>query len=303
MPPSNKNYYAVESPDKLSLVTQVVDTVTSVCRLAEVDVNAYALIDMAFDHGASHFRTRQLTERLYAEDRWKQLAEVSPTLIQLSVGDQVALHQQVERLVFHCARRPMLSFLLSPMTIVELAQTWRLCIAAEVPGTEPMLLRFADTRVAEVLPKCLTPANWSFLCRPLEQWWIIDRAGSLLQLPRPSCAPETEHPANHNFALSDDELERLVHASLPDALIQTMCDQLPEMVPDQDRLGYHALMKKVVDLAEEHSIDSYPDTYALAVFSVVAGEEALSEASTIDLLKAKAWSSGQLAKKLTEIML
>ena len=89
---------------------------------------------------------------------------------------------------------------------------------------------------------------------------------------------------------------------MPDALIQTMCEQLPEMMPDQGRVAYHALMKKVVELADKHCIDSYPDTYALAVFSVVAGEEALSDATTIDLLKAKAWPSGQLAKKLTEIM-
>lgn len=302
MPPSNKNYYAVESPDKLALVIQVVDAVSSACRSAGADLIAYALIDEAFDMGASQLRPLHPFERLYSEGRWQQLSEVSPTLIQLPGNDEFALRKQVERLVFHCARRPMLSFLLSSMSIEDLARAWRRCIAPEVPGTEPMLLRFADTRVTTVLPNCLTSANWSFLCRPLKQWWIIDRSGALLELPKPSCAGDAEHPADHTFALSDDELHRLVHAGLPDALIQTMCDQLPEMVPDQDRVAYHALMKKVVELADEHSIDSYPDTYALAVFSVVAGEEALSDATTIDLLKAKAWPTGQLAKKLTEIM-
>ena len=109
-------------------------------------------------------------------------------------------------------------------------------------------------------------------------------------------------PKPKEFKLSDEEVNRLIHASMPDTLVQTMIEQLPELVPGDRRVQFYELMSEVVERAEKCAIDAYPDIYALAVFAAIAGREALGDEVMTKLLQAKDWPQGELAKRLMDRM-
>jgi hypothetical protein len=302
LPPSDANYYAVDAPEVQILVDQVVTEISKASDSANGDVTACAVLDEAFDHGSTRLPLSLPAERLYCQGRWEQLSEVSPVLIQLPVGQGKDLHQAIGRLVRHCSGRPMLGFAVSRLELSDLAHVWRDCIAPDVIGMEPPLLRFADTRVAAVLPVSLEPANWRRLSAPVDHWWIVDRAGHLAELPLPAAGPDSVPTQEHAFKLSDDEVNRLVQASMPDTLVQTMIDQLPELVPKDGRLQFYELMSKVVDQAEKNAIDSYPDIYALAVYAVASGDISLTNQALVEVLRAKDWKTSELSTRLVELL-
>jgi Domain of unknown function (DUF4123) len=302
LPPSDANYYAVDAPKVQMLVDQVVTEISKASDSANGDVTACAMFDEAFDYGSTRLPLSLPAERLYGLGRWERLSELSPVLIQLPVGQGKELQQAIGHLVRHSAGRPMLSFAVSRLGLADLADHWRDCIAPAVAGMEAPLLRFADTRVAAVLPASLEPANWRRLSAPVDHWWIVDRAGRLAELRLPIEEPASVPTQAHAFELSDDEVNRLVQASMPDTLVQTMIDQLPELVPKDGRLQFYELMSEVVDQAEKSAIDSYPDIYALAVYAVTSGDISLTNQALVEVLRAKDWKTGELSTRLIELL-
>ncbi|PPE66213.1 DUF4123 domain-containing protein [Caldimonas caldifontis] len=297
---SEKHYYAVDAIDKQVLVDQVLMAISAATGSVASGETICALVDEAFDYGSRRLQIHYPCVRLYSEGRWEQFSEVSPLLIRLPVERIEELRQAVWRLVHHCSGRPMFSIVVTRWSLPDLACHLRQCMAPKVEGMGSLLLRFADTRVAATLPLHLKPANWSRLTDPIDRWWIVDRTGSLIELHKPEAFQEHESREVREFALSDDEVNGLVHAGMPDALIQTMSDQLPELLPKDGRVLFYGSMVEVVELARRCRIDAYPDIYALAVFRRVTGREALLEASTVAMLNARDWPQGQLASKLME---
>ena len=293
------HYYAVDAIEKQVLVDQVL-TAISTTTDSVASYTFFALVDQAFDYDGMRLQINGPNERLYSVDRWEQFSEVSPVLLRLPVECAKELRQAVWRLVHHCSGRPMLSIVATRWALPDLVCHLRQCMAPEVGGMKPLLLRFADTRVAAALPLSLTPANWSRLSDPIDRWWIVGRTGELAELGKSQAFQERASTGSGVFALSDEEVDGLVQAGMPDALVQTRWDQLPERLPKNHRALFQESLVEVVELARRCRIDAYPDIYALAVFRCLTGREALVEESTVAMLNGKDWLQGQLASRLME---
>jgi Domain of unknown function (DUF4123) len=300
--PSETVYYAVDAPEVTVLVDHVVAEISKALAPANGDVIACALLDSAFDYGGKPLALSLPVERLYSQGRWERLSEVSPALVELPVGRAEDLRQAIGHLARHCSARPMLSFVASRLKLVELARSWRECVAPKVAGIESPLLRFADTRVAAMLPTSLEPANWQRLSSPVNHWWIVDRTGLVAELSVAAAPPDFGLTSDQVLELSEVEVNRLVQASMPDTLVQTMIDQLPELVPNDGRFQFYSLMREVVGVAEKNGVDSYPDIYALAVYAATGGDISLTNQALIEVLRAKDWKTSELSMRLVELV-
>jgi Domain of unknown function (DUF4123) len=296
-------YFAVDRPLTGSLADAILRAISFTPNDAHSGSALFALIDLAFDYGEAPLKLLWPSEDLYSEGRWATLAAASPRLVALPAEGTQELREAVSRLAYHCAGRPMLSIVSSVLPIDDLARWWRSLIAADVAGTDPMLLRFADTRVSFDLAGCLSAKNWTRLAAPLDRWWVIDRRGQARELPLPNGRKALLNQTdNEAFELSDAELGKLVQAGLPDALINTMAEQLPELVPTDGRADFYEAMQRVVACATDHAIESYPDTYALAVYSATSGDANLQSPALHQVLQAKDWKTGELSARLLELL-
>ena len=303
MLPSNANFFAVNPSDVERLTAKILAKVVEPERTVTGRRHILALVDQGFDHTGSRLAVSQPATRLYDCDRWSVLADHGPLLIQLPVHQATTCSEAVEALVRHCSGRPMLSFLKSSFTLDALVDHWRQLIAPEVAGVGPVLLRWADTRVSSYMAQALLPQNWRCFSAPLSGWWTVDRYGDLNPL-----IDDTEHQSAvlpvvaMPFALSDSEVVELTRLGMPDALVQTLWEQLPELVSQDRPAVLYGTMNEAVSLAEANGIEAYPDIHALAVFLVLSGREAAQRGEVRDLLRSKSWASGKLASELAKLV-
>jgi alkanesulfonate monooxygenase SsuD/methylene tetrahydromethanopterin reductase-like flavin-dependent oxidoreductase (luciferase family) len=80
-------------------------------------------------------------------------------------------------------------------------------------------LRIADCRVLAYLLDVLTPGQWDALTAPLAQWVIRDRRGGKAPLRLEETRLQRTGDAQQ-LHLGDDQIERLMQAGEPDALLE-----------------------------------------------------------------------------------
>ena len=290
-------YYAVDRHS----VASVVDDLLNQFRSSAGSSYAFALMDLAFDHGCKAFVWASAYTRLYATEPLAQLAAISPALIELCAHDENVLSRQLGRLLRHANGRPMLSFLQTDLTANALIAYWQPFLSADMEDGESYLLRWADTRVVPVLARHLHSNNWALVTKPLGSWVFINRSGRLEQLPM-SCTFQSEAQPLQRIVLSTEELDQLLKAGEPDAVIQALYETLPCLLPESQRMEFYEHVAECCELAARHGIDAFPDVVALAAASCLSGRGGVADPRWEEVLVRRDWHAGKFAERLVDLL-
>ena len=262
----------------------------------------YALVDAAFDHEARSLRWTHAVWPVYHCDEWAQMASVSPVILELGHGDTTVLGNQLRPLLRHCKGRPMLSFLQSNNTAQQLRDHWQPFLSITAADEEEFVLRFADTRICESLPKALAPEHWVRLTAPLNKWIIVNRMGQLQQLPLPDPDALPAGSLREPITLSAEEFAQLLHFGQPDTLLNALHENFEEFLPQKSRAATYEQMVKVCLLAQAHRIEAFPDQLALGAAVLVSDGQLLDEEKLLLWLIKRDWVDGQLDAALAKFM-
>lgn len=277
----------------------------------------YALLDCAMAHrneSAHHSpfppKIKALRNSgmlsLYSESPLNQMEDFAPAL--LAIPKQPEENRLVLRKVLSlCKGKPMLSFVCSHHDAKAIRDYWQSCVYPECGDGQHLLLRFADTRVTEVLPNALAPEHWGKLCQALSQWWIINRRGELTalavsQLPdtvgnQPSRLPEVPD----TLVLQQSEIDALTTMGLADAVINFFDDQEAIVLPDTGRADFYAHIQSACDLAHMHGVESFSDITALSLTSALTQGHAL-QSSALKVVLNTAKTNTQFSSELATLM-
>ncbi|SPS00193.1 DUF4123 domain-containing protein [Cupriavidus taiwanensis] len=269
-------YFAVESRGPETWIDGLLHRIESTAG-----VHWSALVDGALDHGAKPFAAPVPRHPLYGETgALRDLLSASPYLLPLDglAGDE--RRAMISALGKHCQGRPMLSFVASWQSPARLAQLWQPCLQPGVEGDDTrFLLRFADTRILCALPVALGPAAWAQLTAPVAQWQLVNREGLLATLPLTESGTALEAHRSEPLMLSQDELDRMVDAAMPDALLDSLYRQSPGILPATGKAQAHQRVAQAYALAKVHRLEAVPDMLLLASYALAMGESGLQSPS------------------------
>ncbi|AEG67638.1 DUF4123 domain-containing protein [Ralstonia solanacearum] len=284
-------YFAVESHDPASWLDGLLQTV-----LGAPQVHWFALVDGAFDLGGKPFVPPGPYVPLYGRSSaLYDLLPAPPYLVPLDHRTGADLRAMVTALGTHCQGRPMLSFLASWKPADELVHLWQPCLQPVVAAEGARhLLRFADTRVLSALPGALDPAAWARLTAPLMHWCYVGRAGTLepLWLAEPRAEPPTY--STQPLVLSQSDVDRLVEAALPDAILDLIERQAPGSLPEIGRATAYRLVARARALARAHRVEAAPDIVLLASHALATGGAGLQAPELLAVLGEPQRSPGAL---------
>lgn len=261
-----------------------------------VDLYWAALIDGAFDYPPKddlpYIRNGL---NCFDNNAYEGLMPAAPWLIPLLPGQQS--HSQLKALLKHCSGRPMLSFVAGSLPVAELSQHWEKLHWVDTPDNQRMLLRLADTRVLPMLPKVLASDQWSAFAAPLQHWYFINREGRLSSCP----LPNNEQPAHPPLHLSQNQLNALVQAAEPDAVIDLLMEQMQDIVPlSLKKSEFYALVSEACGLGCEYGVESFPDTVSLAVAACLSQGQSSKDPRLAALLRDKKWKGGELGTAIVD---
>jgi hypothetical protein len=292
-------YFAVNKPQAPDLLSQALTRL----QASPSSGRWFALLDKAFDH--DHRATlRWPHPSLAIYKGTDDIEAISPTLLSLSPYSSEALAQEMARLLRHCQGRPMLSFVQTTLEMPDLAAAWQDVKWVHTEDGQRFLWRLADTRVLSSLADALQPHNWERLCKPLLAWHIVDRVGSLqpLRMPMPvSGGAEVPKPPGA-FQVDDKELTLLLDAAQPDVLINTLFEQIPDVLPTgADQAKVHAWVRQACDLAAQHGLVATGDQLALAATACCTEGMVLDDPALPGLLARHQPGRASLADELAEL--
>ncbi len=275
-------YFAVESHDPASWLDGLLQTV-----LGAPQVHWFALVDGAFDLGAKPFASPAGQVPLYGRSSaLHDLLPAPPYLVPLDRRTGADLRAVVTALGTHCQGRPMLSFLASWKSADELVRLWQPCLQPVVvdEGAARHLLRLADTRVLSALPGALDPAAWARLTAPLMHWCYVGRAGTLEPLWLAESRAEPPAYSTRPLVLSQADVDRLIEAALPDAILDLMERQAPGSLPNVGKATVYRLVARARALARAHRVEAAPDIVLLASHALATGEAGLQAPELLAVL-------------------
>jgi len=229
----------------------------------------YALIDTAFDEPLGQRLQRQSGSRwrsIYHGTRLAELCDVSPCLLDLTATQEPI--RSFDHLLDRCSGKPMLSFLSSKLGIGDLAVHLRPLIEVITEDDLRWPLRFADTRITPALMDTLDPHQRRALLEPVDRWCIIGRTGELTSLDTDTTAtvgmPKVEQP----LPISDEQFSRLLSASEPDTIIESMNIVAPETLIDKTPSEVFSVVRHHCLIADRHGIQANDDRTRLALLGL-----------------------------------
>lgn len=167
-------------------------------------------------------------------------------------------------------------------------------------GSDPYLLRFADTRVLPALATLPEPTLWLTLTNNITRWVTIDRSGKLLNLPR--AANNSPLADSKPDELSSKNLAHLLRCGQADSVINAIASQVPDLLPVKEHAQFYANVAQACDLAEQFGVDGFPDVVALAIASQLSQGKLMTDSRVLELLKQRTWSAGKLGYALMDFL-
>lgn len=277
------DYYAIDEYEHTALRDAMAEKI-----LATAQGRWFALMDKAFDHGSQPLGANLVGEHcLYRRGRLEALREVSPYLIPLDSSNPEALRKILGRLLFHCRKRPMLSFLRSNRKGEELVEYWQDFLEVTTDDDQAFLLRIADSRVLPALADC-TGRLWNDLANGIDEWWIINRVGDLEKLPLPEAEAVR---ANEGAQASIDKkgFACLLDAGLPDALATQLQEHFPDLLAERGGAANYRLLQSTCALAKRHGLEAFPEQFSLSVAVLYSHGSLLDDPQFESWMMEKPW--------------
>lgn len=273
-------FFAVDPCD----VSEVTEEASRLMQATPDAAGAWSLlVDAAFDPNLGTDCMRRFHAiSIYAGTRWAAFQDHGPLLIPLvsSSDDNAKLLRQVLR---RASGKPMVSLVSSPLQADALAAHWKNHIAVLDPDGDTLLLRWADSRCASQLAQALSSGNWQRLTAPLLAWWTLDRRATWCRVFAAESA-SGDVLASGPMRLAPCEFAALVEAGIPDAILATIADQLPELLRMPECADAFESATKALALGTAHGIEGLSDLVALTLLALGDGDEALQAPALHELL-------------------
>jgi hypothetical protein len=129
----------------------------------------------------------------------------------------------------------------------------------------------------------------------------VNRRGSLEDLALSAWGAD-DLPSDEPIDLSDAELGSLLTEGQPDALVQSLFENFPDLLPIQGRAAFHELMVDVCDFGSAHGVAAFPELVAMAVATASTEGKLLNHPELAAWLDARAWQEGRFEDGLVEFM-
>jgi len=266
--------------------------------VAEPEFHWIALIDGAFDHGSGAAGTIYEGLNCYADEYpLNDLVGTAPWLIELDPLERG--HKQIAKLLAHCSGRPMFSVMASRIPARSLGKRWLPLHRVHTNDEQRLLLRFADTRTLPLLPDILLPAQWAGIAAPLAHWFLVNREGAMVTMALPE---PTEGALPSALRLSQIQLDAMVKACEPDAALDMLAGQMPEIfAPNVAHGKLHGYIKrKTFGLIDRHGIENWTDKVSLVMAELLTNGKMHEGSKLQELLLTKAWQPGNLREALLD---
>jgi hypothetical protein len=286
-------YFASDASHTTTVCTALIEKIR-----AQPELNWFALIDGAFDHGRPGLSLPNERYSLYDCDGLSDLLAASPFLIVLTAHDEERLRLELATLVRHKKERPMLSFIGTSASASTVNENFRLFANAATDDDQEFLLRFADTRVLPGLPEALRQAYWDGMTCLLSDWMIIGRDGKTQALPLNA----NRAPFKDRFQLSPSEFAHLVSNSEPDAVLDAIAESNPEALPEGSRAAIYDKVVASCSFAQRHKVRAFPDLVALAYLALLNDGKGLRDPKLSDMLLRSQWTAGSLINELADFV-
>lgn len=266
----------------------------------------FALIDEAFNHQGTPLTWPHTRWPLYCQGRLTALGDVSPTLLELPLRDDLERRAELGRLIGHTSGRPMLSLLASRLSGEHLREHWQAFLEILDPDNEPLLARWGDTRCSPSLLATLTAEQRASLKAPIEQWRVLSRHATwqtLLSDPAATDQLTSSDPAlGQPLRFTIQQIDRLLHDGEADAVIDCIYRQMPGLLPDRWGTSVYVHVRSACDVARNSQITAYPEIVAVAVAALLTQGNILNDPRLQAALKPTTSGSSSIHDRLAELM-
>lgn len=204
------------------------------------------------------------------------LMSASPVLIRLDT--QIA-NEPLRRVLMKKEYRRAVSVLVSDLSLAELAAHLTDFITVLDPDQSRWFLAFWDPyilaslvglspAISGIVPgPVLTPEQIGGLLRQITCWCFHGRNGEARAINQQTHQEGNKPP----FALTQKQMDLLMDISLPEAIINTIVEVAPQLVPDRDSAELHALCCEAIRTARDEGRNSLADyaEHALKAMSAI----------------------------------
>lgn len=247
-------YFAFDIPSP-----EIVPKITDELRALQVDraeerINAFVLIDGAFDEGFFLKCFKKFSRvSLYEGTDLRHLEEAAPFLVQVP---EVELEngRYLENLIGVARNRPMWSVIATPLDIGALAKHFCRYIICRSDDSLEWPVRWGDARVLPELMHAFEPELVADLMRPICGWFTASRTGQALVWYGEGKI-DYGCPGYEQVPLSDKTLKDLVEASEADAILSIISDTQPELLKSRLPSECHRLILRQLKIADKYNIE------------------------------------------------
>lgn len=150
-------------------------------------------------------------------------------------------------------------FLVSPLSMADLARKLALRLEASLSGEMEIVLRFFDTRVFERLIAVLSDEQRHAFLGVADRWWFVDRRGELQHV---SAAASPSSECDDPLVLTTMQEAALLDASEPDQVAELLRTVVPHEYDALDLAGRYDFIVRHMAAGRNYGIESTQD-YAL----------------------------------------
>jgi hypothetical protein len=258
---------------------------------AKQDLDWFALLDTAFDHGKPGFAfppdAVNCFQGAFSLDGLKKIA---PVLIPLPLP---LATERISALVEHRGNRPMLSFIgaTKNFTVAELAEQWQSLHFIYPADGDHYLLRMADTRTLANLSKFLEIEQWQAFHQNIEKWHIIGRRGKSEEI---WLEKTDKHPPS-KLDVTEKQFAKMVELDEPDTALSVISNLQFNAIPEaMDGYRFYDLVTSLLWKTEQYGISHWGDKVSLIILAIGTNGEMLADTDVDAWMKAKEWEEGKI---------
>lgn len=166
-----------------------------------------------------------------------------------------------------------LSVISSGAEMPQMLPTLSYLALATVEGGLPLHCRCADARVLAHLLAVLTDEQTALVSQTVASWWWWDaegRPGSWMA--GPAGGLKAQPSSDSHLQLTSGQYAMLMDRSEPDIMFSLLMDKTSELVPDDDRGAFRALLQRILLTADGYAVQQTMDRLQFIVLSLATGE-------------------------------
>lgn len=234
--------------------------------------NQFALIDAAqverFIEKLPDNRQVTGAEPLFGSPLAPDKANATPHL--LKVQDSSAWGGLIRHFGNSTDSHGALTWLVSPLSLVELAQRLRARLDARLPDRFDCVNRYFDGRVTPHLHECLEEDQRHVFFSVCSQWWVVDHTHHWRSL---SCAFALQDAFVPPLALNDRQQAHLIDACYPYAVIEHFMQTDQELLETVPAAQQYVFLRSALQAAARYGIEGGSSAILFCTLALTRGPD------------------------------